>query len=384
MGKFEEVLDAYKARRQRVLDGKYNCLPFPFARARHVYPGFERGKFVLITANQKVGKSKLSDYMFIYEPLFFMMSHPELKVRVLYFSLEMSAAEKYDEFLCYLLSRLDRVHISPKILRSTDRSHPCDPHIFELLESARYRPYIEAYDRMVSFDDTTKNPTGINKVCRNYALEHGHMNYTVVRRKNDVTGKVEEVPVVDPINPYTQDDEDEYRIIILDNGANLVQESGCNSRMETIDRMSKYGISLRKQLKYIFVFIQHQAQAQEGLESIKVDMMRPTVSGLGDCKTTARDANVILGLFNPYKFRKREYNGYSIERLKNYGRFLEFLDDRDYGAGGLIVPLFFDGATSMFSELPRSDDINGLNAVYDYVRRVEQDSLNPGTVFEPA
>lgn len=54
MGKFEEIQEENKLRRERVLQGKYNCMPFPFERFRKVYPGFEQGKFVILTANQKV------------------------------------------------------------------------------------------------------------------------------------------------------------------------------------------------------------------------------------------------------------------------------------------------------------------------------------------
>ena len=99
MSRFEEVLAKNKLRRQRLIEGKYNCLPFPFFRFRKVYPGIEQGKFIIITANQKVGKSKLADYLFIYEPLFFMVEHPEanIKVKDIYFSLEMSATEKFNE-----------------------------------------------------------------------------------------------------------------------------------------------------------------------------------------------------------------------------------------------------------------------------------------------
>jgi replicative DNA helicase len=364
MSKFNEIQEENKLRRERVVDGKYNCLPFPFERFRRVYPGIEQGKILILSANQKVGKSKLADYLFIYEPLFYSLEHPELKVKVLYFSLEMSAKEKYNEFLCHLLSRLDKIHIDTRRLRSVDR--PCDPHIFELLESERYQRYIQAYENMILFDDVTKNPTGVNKKCREYALEHGHLNYTTVKVRNEVTGEMEDRKVIDPLNPYTQDDEDEYRIIILDNAANLTVEKGCKDLRDTIEKMSKYNIILRKQLNYIVVFIQHQSQSQEGIENIKLDRMRPTVDGLGDCKTTARDASCIIGLYSPAKFNKKTYLGYNIERLKDHCRFLEILDDRDYGANGNICPLFFDGATSTFKELPKLSDTESLEKFYRY------------------
>lgn len=375
MSRYEEVQAENRARKERVREGKFNCIPLPFERFRRVFPGFERGKYIIITANQKVGKSKLSDYLFIYEPLFYMMDHPELKVKVLYFSLEMSAKEKYNEFLCHLLLRLDGIHISTRELRCVDGTY--DDHIDELLDDEEHQKYIRAFEQMVDFNDTDKNPTGINKKCRDYALAHGHMNYTTYEEVNEMTGEIEQKRKIDPINPYTQDDEDEYRVIILDNAANLTYEKDCNTQKAVIEKMSKYGITLRKQLNYIFVLIQHQAQAQEGIENIKLDRMRPTTDGLGDCKTTSRDANCVIGLFSPFKFKKKEYNGYNIEQFEDYARFMEVLEDRDYGSNGKTCSLFFDGATSNFKELPLATDKVALEKYYHYIRRLESESQQP-------
>lgn len=306
-----------------------------------------------------------------------MMEHPDLKAKVLYFSLEMSAKEKYNEFLCHLLWRLDKIHIDTRRLRSVDK--PCDPRIFELLESERYQKYIKAYEDMVIFDDTIKNPTGINKRCRDYALQHGHMNFITYEAMNEVTGEMEEKRAVDPIKPYTQDDEDEYRIIILDNATNLAEEKGCKDKRETIEKMSKYGITLKKQLNYIFVLIQHQAQSQEGIENIKMDMMLPSSAGLGNNKETSRDLNCMMGLFSPAKFNKKEFQEYNIMRLKDHCRFLNVIEDRDYGAGGSICSLFFDGAVSTFEELPLPNSGDALERYYrraEYLeRREEQEDL---------
>lgn len=381
MSRFEEVQAENELRRERIIQGKYNCLPFPFERFRKVYPGVEQGKYISITANQKVGKSKLADSIFVYAPLFFMLEHPEIKVKVIYFSLEMSAKEKYNEFLCHLLAREDKIHIDTRRLRSVDK--PCDPHIFELLKSERYQRIIKAYEDMVIFNDSDKNPTGIRKFYRDYALEHGHYNYQTVKVKNKFTGEMEEEKVLDPIEPYTQDDPDEYRIIILDNAANISTEKNYETSRAAIEKVSKDAIVAKKQLNYIFVLIQHQAQSQESVENIKLGRMRPTADGLGDNKTTSRDLNCLIGLYNPAKFleevKEDTYKGYNIARLKNYCRFLEIIDDRDYGAGGCYIGLFFDGATSTFKELPLPTDKEALEKFYKYAEfldsREEEEEL---------
>lgn len=54
MSIFETIQKENKTRRERIIEGKYNCIPFPFKRFRKIYPGIEQGKYLIITANQKV------------------------------------------------------------------------------------------------------------------------------------------------------------------------------------------------------------------------------------------------------------------------------------------------------------------------------------------
>ena len=54
MGKLKNDIKRLRARRQRVLEGKFNCIPFPFLRFRRLFPGIEQEKFIVITANQKI------------------------------------------------------------------------------------------------------------------------------------------------------------------------------------------------------------------------------------------------------------------------------------------------------------------------------------------
>lgn len=380
MNKLEKDIERLKQRRQRVIEGKYNCIPFPFPRFKSLFPGVEQEKFIVITANQKIGKSKFTDFLLVYEPLFFSMEHPELKVKILYFTLEMSPSAKRDEFYCHLLYRLDGIRVSPTDLRSTDIDNPVDEHILELLSSEKYRPYIEKFNEMVEFIDEDKNPTGINRRCRDYALAHGHLNFKDIEVTDPLTNNTTTRQIIDSDNPYTPDDPEEYRIVIVDNASNLALESGMK-KMENIDKLAKYGITLRNQLKYIFVLIQHQAQAQEGIENQKLNRIKPSSDGLADCKTTTRDANFVLGLYSPYKYGLREYEGYDITKFGNRIRFMEVIEDRDYGANNHICPLFFDGAVSTFAELPKPNDKIGLEKVYAYINSLDQPKKNGVSFF---
>ena len=368
---FQTIYNGLVKQKERAESGLYNCIPWPFPRFRTFLPGIERAKYILVTSNQKVGKSKLTDFIFVYEPLFFAMEHSNFKFKVIYFTLEMSVEAKYHEFLCHLLYRLDNIQISPTQLKSVDNKRPVNQKILDLLQTERYQKYIKLYEDRVQYEFETSNPTGINKICRQYAEDHGTFNKIPYQVMDDTTGEMVTRYRIDPENPYTQDDEEEYRIIIIDNAANLTTEKGMTKK-ETIDKMSKYAITLRDQLKYIVVLIQHQAQAQEGIDNLKLDMVKPSTTGLAECKTTGNDVSMMIGLYSPFKYGKKEYEHYDITKLRNYVRFLEIIEDRDYGANGNICPLFFNGAVSSWAELPKPTDTAGLKQVYDYIDYLEK------------
>ena len=366
MNYFNSVMTYLKGRRERAISGLYNCIPWPFPRFRQFLPGTQMGKFIIVTANQKVCKTKFCDFVYVYETLFFIMQHPEVKVKIFYFCLEESPRKKFIEFQCHLLYRLNNIIISPTELESTDKDHPVPEYILELLESEKYQAYIKKFEEMVEYVDTERNPTGINKKCRDYALSHGHLNFKTIEVKDPITGQPMKKQVVDQVNPYTPDDPEEYRMVILDNASNIVVEQGMK-KMEAIEKVAKNAITLRDQLNYTFILIQHQAQAQEGIENFKLNKIKPSSDGLADCKTTTRDANMVIGLYSPFKYGMTEYEGYDITKFRNHIRFMEVIEDRDYGANGNICPLYFDGAISYFSELRKSNDKVGIQKVYNYI-----------------
>lgn len=54
MSDFINVKKSLIEKRERALNGLYNCIPLPFARFRTFFPGTQMGKYIIVTANQKV------------------------------------------------------------------------------------------------------------------------------------------------------------------------------------------------------------------------------------------------------------------------------------------------------------------------------------------
>lgn len=59
MSLFTRVRRSIDDRRERLLSGKVNCIPWGLPRFEQQIPGIEQGKYYLLTANSKVGKLPL-------------------------------------------------------------------------------------------------------------------------------------------------------------------------------------------------------------------------------------------------------------------------------------------------------------------------------------
>lgn len=353
----EDILNKVRQKKQRRRDGKFNCLPFKFARAKKRFPGFERGKYYLFSANQKVGKSKLVDDLFLHYPDELRKSGKDIHTKVLYFSFEESEEDKAFQMSCYSLYKKEGLRMSPNEEKSLDREIP--DSIVAKLSDTEVINTVTRINKTVEYVDEPMNPTGVYKKVKQWLETLGHYNYCD-GKVQDPMGNWVDGKVIDKTNRFTFNDPELYAIVIIDNYANLNTERGWNQR-ETIEKMSKYCIELAK-LGLIMVGVQHQAQSQEGIENLKYSQVIPSVNGLGDAKTTARDAHTTLGLFSPYRFQIRTHLNYDITEFKDYIRFLYIIADRN-GAVGTIVPLLFRGDVSTFEELPQPDKVEILKAI---------------------
>jgi hypothetical protein len=140
---------------------------------------------------------------------------------------------------------------------------------------------------------------------------------------------------------------------------------------QSIDKLSEYCAKyLRNRYHYSPIIIQQQAFESEGNDAFKLGRVRPSVAGLGDSKYVSRDADIVLGLFSPFRFGITEYMGYDITQLKDHIRFLEVIVNRNGEMGGLL-PLWFDGAVCDFRELPKPDDKAALDKYYKECKRLD-------------
>lgn len=366
MSIFDRVFQDLIQRKERISKGLLNCIPSPFPRFREVFPGIEQGKYLLFSANSKVGKTQIADDVCLYEPLFYAIERNDVRIHWFYFTWEMSAEQKYRQFLCHLLYRLSGgdTRIDTKQLRSIDADHTLPDEIVTLLQEEKYQRYIRYFEENVTFIEDIRHPTGIKIFLDEYAEKTGTIHYTK-KKFFDKQGNV--IDVKEVFDYYEPNDPELYNIVIFDHISLISLEKGMDVR-ETIELFSnKFLVQLRNRYNFTFVVIQQQAASQESNENFKMDKLRPTADGLGDCKTTFRDVDLFFGLYSPYRYKIPEYLGYDIKLFKDNIRFLELIGGRE-GGGGNVCPLYFDGAVNFFKELPLPKDEKGLARVYSLLR----------------
>jgi len=364
----EQTNQIIKARRQRLLDGGVNSIPAPFPRFREDFLGWEQSTYYLFTSFTKGGKTQLVSYL-LFDAILYCYYYEQktgVSLKVLYFPLEETKVRIMMRFESWLLNRYTggKVRVSPSDLRSSNNEKPLSQEVIDLLETPEIVAIIDYFEEHVIFSEET-NPTGIYKFCREYAEAHGKVTMKPAKYKDDY-GVLHET---ETFSSYTPDNPNEYVLPVIDT-INLLQLERGYTKKQAIDKMSEYNILLRDRYMQSPVVIQQQNTDNESVESVKFNRTRPTTAGLGDSKYTSHDANIVLGIFSPFRFGLKEYLGYPIDKFKDHFRTLEVLVNRDGELGG-IIGLFFDGATCSWWELPKPDNTAEMGKVYAYLKSIQ-------------
>lgn len=361
---YDRVLAEFRANKTARESGRQILIPWEsFPKLSTVLPGVQKGRYVIVTANSKVGKSQLCDYLFLYEPLNYMYKHPEtnIKLKIFYFSLEMSKEDKIAQMASHKLFKDNGITISPDKLKSYFNDYVLEDPILSLLED--YNEYFNFVDNHVEIIDNIRNPFGIYRHVREFARQNGKFY------KKDGTEVVFDTPESfsregHMYDYYVPNDPDLHIIVITDHTSLLSIEKGQGSLWETMFRYSsEYCLKMRDNFKYTVVNVQQQAADQEKQQynfkgSSVIDKIRPSADGLGDAKVTGRDCDLMLGLFAPVRYKTAtEYAGYDIKALKDNYRELSILLNRR-GPAGVNLDMYFDGAVNFFAELTPSNKIN--------------------------
>lgn len=361
MSLIQRVLENAKERREKILSGKVNCIPSPFKTFRYDFPGVELGTYYLVSGGAKSSKSKITNFLFLFNSILYAYHHPELvRLKVFYALLEEKAENITGKFICYLLYVLSdrKIRIDIKTFKSVDEDRILSPEILELLGTLEYQSILRFFEEHVIFIPD-RNPTGVYHTLEKYAEANG----TIHRKR--VEGYEKEI-----FDYYEPNDPDEYVLCIIDHISLISCERGMDLR-NSIKKLSEYLKIVRNKYNYIPVVVQQQNSESLSLEAFKANKIRPTQKGLADSQDPGKDCDVMLGITSPFSWELKEYLKYDITKLRGYSKFLEIVLGRD-GESNAILGMYFDGATGYYAPLPKYDNIAELNKVYQLIQKNQE------------
>ncbi len=374
MSLYNETLKNIRNNKKRRISGDLIAIPWPsMSRLNTVLPGVEMGKIVIISANQKVGKTQLADFLYVYQVVDYLFNNREshLSAKIKYFSLEMSKDAKMRQAMCYRLFHKYKVIISPQKLLSVFQNYIVDDEILKLIEAEK--EWFDFFESIVEFQDEIRNAYGIYLNLETHMESKGSYTYKEIDFKDEF-GKVSKKKVVDR---YIPDNPNEFTIVITDHISLLQPERGDTLYTAIGKFSSEYCLKMRDRFNCTVVNVQQQAPTSEQQQfnykgDTVIDKLKPTADCLGDNKSTARDANLMLSLFYPYRYNIEKYKGVNLqyENIGEFHRELMINLNRD-GVSNASLQLYFNGASNYFKEFPPILD----SKIYEYIIKNKQKQL---------
>lgn len=386
MSIFNTVLDQIKYNKERREDGKIIAIPFPFPRFSNYIPGIQKERYFLITANEKVGKSKITDFTMVYHPVNYILANPNCgaDIKIDYFTLEMSKEAKIKQYIAHNLYLDFGIRLNEEEIDSIFDRYILEDSVLRRIE--QLQPKIEQFESKVNFIDNIRNPYGIYKHVRDWHEKNGkyvdkNMKEIPLSLIKNSDKRISEQAIFS-IFKYIPNNNDLFYEIVVDHMGLTTPENGKTIKQTIEDLSSKYAIRMRDRWQAIVVYIQQQAAATQSIENIKMDATKPSQAGLGESKLTARDCDIMLGLYAPVRYKIKDYMGYNIAHsvnrniplLDNHREFFSIINRR--GGGTVATQLYFDGAVNYFKELPPSDNIQQMEDVNTLLKEIRKQNTN--------
>jgi len=355
---YENVLSELSVNKKRRLSGDVVAIPWSLERLSAVLPGIEQGRYNLISASPKAGKSQLTDFLYVYQPVQWILNNPtsDITLKIFYFSLEVSKESKIKAAMCYKLYTDYGILISPQKLSSIFSSYILDDKVEKIVNSEEFRTWFANFESIVTIYDSIRSPYKIFNTIKTYAEHPDNGSYTYKEMpwqnedKTFTTRTVRDRYI--PVRP------NEYVIVLVDH-IGLLQTEKDQTLHQAISKFSsEYCLEMRDRWRYIPTIVQQQSADSSRAQfnyrgDTVIDKIRPDSEGLADNKYTARDVDLMISLFYPKRYNIEKYEDIDLKRMgDNHREFMINLNRN--GISNASIQLLFLGSSSYFAELPRT------------------------------
>jgi hypothetical protein len=320
------------------LEGRNDGIPMGFNRLNR-YVGIRKSIYFLVGGLTGSGKTSFIDDAFVLNPYDWFVS-PEnktkIKLRIIYRSMERNRTYKLAKWVGRKIF-IDQAIIIPvsKLLGWGDRMSKDEHDLFLM-----YKDYINNMSEIITIIDGPENPIGIAKQLREHALSRG---------------RIEEIDQYNKV--YIPNDENEITIVVEDTLNLLKLTKEFNSKKAAIDKMSDENRYARDFFGYTIVAVSQFNRMISNIQRLKNGDVEPQLEDFKETGQSQDDADVVMTLFDPLRYKVADSSGYNLDRLVNdegskFFRSLKIIKN-SYGSDDVRIGLAFNGALGQFKELPK-------------------------------
>jgi hypothetical protein len=330
-----------KSEVQAGLDGRNDGIPMGFDRLNR-YIGIRKSMYFLVGGLTGSGKTSFIDDAFVLNPFDWYISQkdPKIKLRIIYRSMERSRTYKMAKWVSRKIF-IDHGLIIPvaKLLGWTEKMDHDEHDLFLM-----YEDYINEMSNVITIIDGPENAVGVAKELRAHALKNGRIEQ------------------IDEFNKrYVPNDENTVTIVIIDHIGLLKTTKDQTTKKEAIDKMSDELRYARDFFGYTPVAVSQFNRSISNIQRIKNGDVEPQLEDFAESSSTQNDADVVLTLFDPMRYKVNDPSGYELTKLidgygAKYFRSLRLIKN-SYGEDDVRIGLGFLGSIGMFKELPKKKDM---------------------------
>jgi len=344
--------------------------------------GIGKRLYHLIGGDPGTGKTSFVDQNYVLKPYDWYKNKPEdndTNLLIHYFSMERSKENKYAKWLALRLWMDHSILLDvPTIMGWGTAKRPLEDHELELIDE--YKEYFSEMETIITVQDGVNNPTGVYKQLVDLALLHGNEyrrdseGHLFKRdREKFITGEPEWINISDETGLpkevaelerydgiYIPYDPKLIILFVIDHLGKVRHESGLNDK-GTLDKMSAYIQIARDHYGMCGIGInQFNRNNSNIMRRVNTDMS-PEKSDFKGSGNMYEDADVVIGLFNPFEFGISSYLKYKVNKLVNdegYNRFRSSsILKNTYGIDNAAFGCQFIGECGFYKELPKAGDM---------------------------
>lgn len=338
--------------------GRYTGLKTDMPRLSKFMNGIQKRTYYAVGGNPKAGKSAFVDELFVLGPY---LRNPEANVKWIYFSPEVDKLEKMAKYTAYFMDAKYDVYCDSNYILSRGDNRLSIEHK-KLVDEIANNELKDLFENKIEFIEDKVNPEGIRRIL----FEHAEANGKFIRELWYKDGAERKEKIVG----YEEKDKSLYTIVIVDH-VGLVPLYKGFTKKQNIDELSSFMVWFRNICNFSPVLVSQFNRDLGKIDRLKFsgEQLGPTLEDFKDTGGLSEDASMVIGIFNPtiHKHLDRHMS-YDLNGIGKSYRSVHILASRNTEANVSLSALL-EGKSGKWIELPKPDDTNALNKVYEYVEK---------------